>query len=374
MTASHRSFTSIGSSKNDRPDRRRPVATAVAALAVAVLFAPAAAQPTAAPNCDRACLEGFVDRYLDAVAVNDPSAVPLSPNVRFTENAQHLRIGDGLWNTMKGKGDYRLFVSDVPAGQVTFLGTIKEDHREPDQFNGSLIALRLRIDDMEIAEVEQIVFRFPNQTDNSGYNRVNDLSLHPKLVETIPVAERMSRAELVQQGNKYFTGLQKNDGRGDYPFTPDCLRHENGGQATLAPTPPGEQRPDPATATGYSGQWSCTEQFESGLMGFVNRIRDRRFTTIDEERGLVFAFAFFDHSGGDTRTFTTADGRQITAGPVQPHTWQIAEIFKIENGLISKIDAFLERSPYGMNSGWSTWDQGMSDIARDVSFEAPAGI
>ena len=75
MTASHRSFTSIGSSKNDRPDRRRPVATAVAALAVAVLFAPAAAQPTAAPNCDRACLEGFVDRYLDAVAVNDPSAV-----------------------------------------------------------------------------------------------------------------------------------------------------------------------------------------------------------------------------------------------------------------------------------------------------------
>jgi len=374
VTASHRSFTSIGSSKNDRPDRRRPVATAVAALAVAVLFAPAAAQPTAAPNCDRACLEGFVDRYLDAVAVNDPSAVPLSPNVRFTENAQHLRIGDGLWNTMKGKGDYRLFVSDVPAGQVTFLGTIKEDHREPDQFNGSLIALRLRIDDMEIAEVEQIVFRFPNQTDNSGYNRVNDLSLHPKLVETIPVAERMSRAELVQQGNKYFTGLQKNDGRGDYPFTPDCLRHENGGQATLAPTPPGEQRPDPATATGYSGQWSCTEQFESGLMGFVNRIRDRRFTTIDEERGLVFAFAFFDHSGGDTRTFTTADGRQITAGPVQPHTWQIAEIFKIENGLISKIDAFLERSPYGMNSGWSTWDQGMSDIARDVSFEAPAGI
>ena len=31
---------------------------------------------------------------------------------------QRLLIGDGLWNTMKAKGDYRLFVTDVPAGQV----------------------------------------------------------------------------------------------------------------------------------------------------------------------------------------------------------------------------------------------------------------
>jgi hypothetical protein len=109
-------------------------------------------------------------------------------------------------------------------------------------------------------------------------------------------------------------------------------------------------------------------------MAFVNRIRDRRFVAVDQERGLVFAFAFFDHSGGETRNFITANGRAMTAGPVQPHTWQIAEIFKIENGLISKIDAFLERSPYGMNSGWSTWEQGMSDVVRDVTFEVPAGL
>jgi hypothetical protein len=27
-----------------------------------------------------------------------------------------------------------------------------------------------------------------------------------------------------------------------------------------------------------------------------------------------------------------------------------------------------------MNSGWSTWEQGMSDQVRDVTMEAPAGI
>ena len=76
---------------------------------------------------------------------NKPSMVPLSPNVRFTEDGQRLLIGDGLWNTMKGKGKYRLFVTDVPAGEVAFLGTIQEDHRDADKFNGSLIALRLRV-------------------------------------------------------------------------------------------------------------------------------------------------------------------------------------------------------------------------------------
>jgi hypothetical protein len=337
----------------------------------------AAVAQAAAPACNRACLEGMAERYLDAVAANNPAAVPLSPNVRFTEDGQRLLIGDGLWNTMKGKGKYRLFVTDVPAGQVTLLATIQEDHREPDNFNGSLISLRLRVANGQIADIEQIVFRFPNETGqnfNRTYNNVDAMQTHPKYLQAVPANERMSRADLVQQGNKYFTGLQKNDGKGDYPFTADCDRHENGGRATNAPTPAGQTRPDPKTATGYSGQWTCIEQFKSGLMHFVNRIRDRRFVAVDEERGIVFAFAFFDHSGGETRRFRAPDGRELVVGPVQPHTWQIAEVFKIEKGQISKIDAFLQRSPYGMNSGWSTWEQGMSDHVRDVTFEAPTGI
>jgi hypothetical protein len=330
-----------------------------------------AAQPS---SCDRTCLEGMVDRYLDAVIDNQPTKIPLSPNVRFTEDGQRLLIGDGLWNTMKGKGKYRLFVTDVPAGQVTFLGTIHEDHREPDKFNGSLISLRLRIANNQITEIEQIVFRFPNETEPRTFPRVEAMATHPKYLQTVPVGERMSRAELVAQGNKYFTGMQKNDGKGDYPFAPECERHENGGRSTNAPTPAGETRPDPKTALVYSGQWGCLEQFQSGLIHFVNRIRDRRFVAIDQERGIVFAFGFFDHSAGESRKFKTPSGRDVAAGPVQPHTWQIAEVFKLEKGLITKIDAFLQRSPYGMNSGWSTWEQGMSDHARDVTMEAPTGI
>ena len=65
-----------------------------AVLTAAGLAASAAhAQRTA---CDRACLEGFMDRYLDAVVANDPSAVPLAANLRYTENGQRLLVGDGV--------------------------------------------------------------------------------------------------------------------------------------------------------------------------------------------------------------------------------------------------------------------------------------
>ena len=223
----------------------------------------------------------------------------------------------------------------------------------------------MKVRNQQITEIEQIVIR-----DENASKRVEALGApNPLYVQAVPAKERMSRADLIMTGNKYFSGMQQNDGKGDYPFAPDCNRIENGGQATNVPTAAGEKRPDPKTSPGYSGQWTCLEQFRSGLLHFVNRIRDRRFVAVDEERGIVFAFGFFDHSGGATRTFTVPDGRTITAGPVQPWTWEIAELFKIEKGKIRKIEALLHRSPYGMLSGWSTFTQGMSDAARDVTME-----
>ncbi len=136
--------------------RFAPTTLVVAAI---IAIAGTSSVHAAQSACDRACLEGFVDRYLDAVAANQPSMVPLSPNVRFTEDGQRLLIGDGLWSTMQGKGKYRLFVTDVPAGQVAFFGTIEEDNRDPAKGNGSLIALRLRVPDGQITEIEQLVVR-----------------------------------------------------------------------------------------------------------------------------------------------------------------------------------------------------------------------
>jgi hypothetical protein len=306
--------------------------------------------PSAA-RCDRACLEGFVDQYLDALLAHDPSRLPVTSDVRFTENGQHLALGDGLWRTMTAKGTYRMFVTDTAAGRVAFLGSIREAGMP------AMLALHLAIRDHRIAEIETLVQR----SDRSalGFEKIGYA-----WTQAVPPRERMSRFDLVRIANMYFSGMQQNDGKGVYPFAKDCNRIENGTFTTNVPTPPGQKRPDPRTATRYSAQWSCLEQFKSGLLHFVTRIRDRRFVAVDPERGLVFVFGFFDHSAGDTRTFQIPDGRTVTAGPQQPWTWEIAETFQIRHSQIHQIMAIMNHVEYGMNSGWSTWEEGLSSRAR----------
>ena len=336
--------------------------TLTLAVALGGTLSIALAHPVTAQNngCDRACLEGFVDRFLDAFVKHDPGTLPIAGNVKSTENGQHLKVGDGSWRSMVGKGTYRLFVSDPEAGQAAFIGTLREENAMNKDGALVLVALRLKIDNRQISEIETFVVR----NERAAENVEKAGAPHRLFTEAVPAAERMSRADLVKIANMYFTGMQLNDGKGDYPFADDCDRFENGGKTTNAATPPGQTRPDPKTASTYSSQWSCMEQFKSGLIHFVTRIRDRRFVAVDQERGLVFSFIFFDHAAGDTRHYTAPDGRAVTGGPTTPWTWELAEMFKIEKGKIRRIEAILERAPYGMGSGWSSWDDQMSDKAR----------
>jgi hypothetical protein len=349
-----------------------------AVLLVIALVAAASAQTG---PCDRACLEGYVDNYLDAVIAHNPKLLPLSRNVKFTENGVQLDVGDAHWKTVIGKGNYRLFVTDPEAGQVAFIGTIREEARNPEG-SPSALALRLKVENRQITEIETLVIRStaaqpgrgaaPNGGPAPAFTgaavNLERLGSPNKLfLETIPAAERMSRDDLIKTANMYFSGMEKNDGKGVYPFTDDCNRIENGSLTTNVPVREGQQRPDPKTSGSYSANWGCKEQFESGLIHFVWRIRDRRYVAVDRERGLVFSFAFFDHALGKERTFQTPAGRTVTGGPIDPWTWQLGEMFKIEKGKIHQIEAVLQRANYGMNSGWSSWEDGLSSAARDVT-------
>ena len=346
------------------------------AVALQLLLIPGPHLYAQSGSCDRACLEGFVDRYLDAVIAHDPKLLPLARNVKFTENGIRLDIGDAHWKTVIAKGKYKIVVADPEAGQVAFIGTIREEARGPEGLP-TAIALRLRIENRQITEIETLLVRStipnagrgapPGPPTGAAINMEKLGTPHAAFTEVIPPAERMSREDLIKVANMYFSGMEKNDGKGIYPFTDDCNRIENGSLSTNVPVRSGETRPDPKTANSYSSNWSCKEQFESGLIHFVWRIHDRRFVAVDRERGLVFSFAFFDHALGKDRTFKTPDGRTVTGGPPDPWTWQLAEMFKIEKGKIRQIEAILQRAPYGMNSGWSSWEDGMSSAPQDVT-------
>jgi len=323
-----------------------------------VLFAflPAVfAQPALKVTCDRACLENYIDRYLDAMLAHKVSPDLFSRNCRFTENGVELPLGEeGLWYSMSGKGTYKFYIPDIETQQVAFIGTVKEGGAAPGAKTRPgakpaapttvAVAIRLKIVNGLITEAEQLAIR-PEQSLSGDApaskfpptgEAVEKMGApHPIFKEVIPEAQRHSREELVRIGNYYFAGLQRNDGKGYYPFTDDAVRFENG-MAACGLDRDGKLIPK-----------ACKKQFESGLEGIVTRIRDRRFVAVDRERGIVFAFGFFDH-------------RQIN------WTWQLAELFKVEGENIRRIEAVFHRCPYGMNSGWSTYEQGMSEEIQSI--------
>src|SRR5688572_27396754 len=49
--------------------------------------------------CNRACLIESANDYLAALVAHDPSKVKLAPELKFVENAQRLKAGEGLWTT-----------------------------------------------------------------------------------------------------------------------------------------------------------------------------------------------------------------------------------------------------------------------------------
>jgi len=322
----------------------------------------------AASSCDRTCLNNFADQLVDALVAHDPSRLPVTQWVKYTENGQHIELGDGFWRTAGGKGTYKFYVDDPEAEQVG-LETVLQEVGHP-----VLLALRLKIENQKISEIETIIAR--GGLAETGATNLEKLG-KPRagFAETIPPAERVSRLELIKTANKYFSGMEKDDGKGDYSFFgDDCNRLENGMQTTNNMTPMGgttaggQPRPapspkyDPSTnPTMYSAGWSCRDQFRSGLLHFVSWIRDRRYPIVDEEHGIVWAFGFFDHQAGDTRNFDTPTGQHVTAGPTTPFTWEIAEIFKVRHGQLHEIEAVLTQSPYGMCSGWSSYERCRSD-------------
>src|SRR5262245_58607600 len=99
----------------------------IAALAACCSVVEARAQEgSVPPACDRACLYGFMDQYLDALVRKEPARLPWAAHARFTENNVEMKVGDGLWATITGLGDYKLKFADTQNGQVGFYGVVKE--------------------------------------------------------------------------------------------------------------------------------------------------------------------------------------------------------------------------------------------------------
>src|SRR5688572_26709030 len=211
-----------------------------AQLLVAVLIFAGGTVPSAQSKdgrCERDCLIGIAEQYLDALAAKDSKRLPLAGSPRYTENGQRLRLTDGLWNSISARGSYKLHVADQVDGQIVTFSTMRENNVP------IILAVRLRVQKERITEIETIVARRED-----GAKALEAMGKPREAFERVtPINERMTRPELMRTADMYSSGMLLDDGKGKYPFADDCNRIENGNQATNAPGKPGATRPDPKT-------------------------------------------------------------------------------------------------------------------------------
>ncbi len=85
---------------------------AFAAAFLAVLGLSSA--PASAATCDRACLGGMIDKYVDALLAHEPSKLPLTSDARYLEDFTESKIGEGAWKTVTAKTDFAMTIWTPP--------------------------------------------------------------------------------------------------------------------------------------------------------------------------------------------------------------------------------------------------------------------
>src|SRR5262245_59100211 len=193
---------------------RTPIIVAALILALSTSRVATAAEA----NCShsRECLADVMSAYLQALTQHDPATLPMTRNVKYTENGVRIAIGDGLWQTAAAMPTYRLDIIDEEAGQVGLLGRISENG------NNNWYAVRLKVEpDRKVSQIEALINRSISGPGGGGPPsgaRQAPTEPHPLMAQVIPASKRASRADLAKAGDAYFTGLDTEESGANVPF------------------------------------------------------------------------------------------------------------------------------------------------------------
>jgi hypothetical protein len=221
---------------------------------------------TGTSACTRELLKSTLDAYFTALAKHDASMLPVATNVKFTENGKVSKLGeDGLWKTA-GAVKYTQSALDIEACQSGTHAVV------PDGTKDIPVAVRLRLQDQKIAEIETIAVRQGDYSVASNTAAIIAANSTVKWEEPVPAAMRNTRAELVAWMNKYFRMFPN----GVCNVTSSCMRLENGGGNFMC-----------------SSGASCAAGQPTGTPAL-----DPRLIIADPETGIGVGLTLFTFAGG----------------------------------------------------------------------------
>ena len=202
----------------DKVNKRFKIYLIMFVVSASVIVVTVVAEP-----CDRECLKGFLTQYIEAMIADDIASLPLSSDVRFTEDCKEMQPGEGYWNEIDGTVAYRMDIIDVNRGGAFAYFVVEE---------GSgyvFFALRLKIAEQEITQVETMVVK--DAKEGMLFNPDNILATDLSAMTEMPDESLLnSREEMQEMAIKYPLGL-KNGGTfqsNGVPFVAEAFRLENG--------------------------------------------------------------------------------------------------------------------------------------------------
>jgi hypothetical protein len=290
----------------------------ISGLMLAALASPLQAQN----SCDRACLEGHISTYLNALYANTPDAVPLARGAKISDNNRLVGLREAFWSDA-AETAYRWDIADPRLGDVATEVVIRNADG-----TYTMAVVRLKVLDDEITEVEVIRANEGDADRLWGPERLVDYPLSQNLTNSLRVADRDSHYALIAAAESYWRAFQTNGTDEYHPadLLYDTLRFENGLQTTGL-FPDGSFR-------------SAPDGFDAGR--FIGRnLWDRRYSVVDEERGIVLSIVRFGIKDGlQSQSDVTSNDRLV------------GEFFQVKNGMIQEVHAVLYNLPDEVPSVW----------------------
>jgi len=322
MIALHARVVPCSPEVDIRENGMKKAALAIVTLALGWSASTLAAQPATAPGaaatCDRECLRGAITAYLDALVRHDASQLPLAGNVRITEDCVEKTMDKvGLLRSVTKIRGYRQDFLDERQG-IAGADVVVEEGGAP-----VLLVVRLKIEGEKITELETLATR--SKAEGSLF-RIDGLQNTTAAMNYAPKKSQLdSREEMIRIALFYPAGLESESmAAAGAPFTPQAYRLENGEMMA---------GPDCQRNEG------CKNISTQPLGGTTRGKVEVRVAAVDERMGIVWLRMAW---GGNR---PPRDGGK----PTELTVW---ESFKIYDGKIHAVEAFMKNMPVGLGSGW----------------------
>lgn len=249
-------------------------------------------------DCNAKCLADRATMVVNAMPGNRWEEVYWGERVGYSENSVGIRVGESIWRGVTAIDDSPLVVADAQIGKAVWIGRI-EEHGQP-----AWAAVTVAPDGQAVGSVDVLVRR-------SNYGP--------------PFAEPVSATDFTELPEGLRTG------RDAMIAAAEKFMHALGSRATTAPGFLADGCEWLVNGLAVGG---CAASFGTPPLQRIEAVRDREVLAVDEARGLAVVRFFEDIPAAD--------------GTGYPLTYQVVELYRFEEGKITRIEAFTSELPYGM--------------------------